>query len=51
MGNHATINLTDTVSITDFLDNALQLDYHYAENELKAEAMGVLLNENFNPEM
>ena len=31
-----------TVSITEFLDNALQLDDRYMESELKAEAAGVL---------
>ncbi len=31
-----------TVSISDFLDNALQLDDQYIENELKAEAVGAL---------
>ncbi len=31
-----------TTSITDFLDSVLQLDERYMENELKAEAMGVL---------
>jgi hypothetical protein len=31
-----------TTSITDFLDSALQLDELYMENELKAEAIGVL---------
>jgi hypothetical protein len=31
-----------TTVITDFLDSALQLDERYMENELKAEAIGVL---------
>ena len=31
-----------TVSITEFLDSALQLDDHYVQNELKAESIGVL---------
>lgn len=31
-----------TIGITEFLDNALQLDEHHMEMELKAEAMGAL---------
>ncbi len=31
-----------TINITEFLDNALQLDDEYTTNELKAEEMGVL---------
>jgi hypothetical protein len=31
-----------TMSITDFLDSALQLGERYLENELKTEVIGVL---------
>ncbi len=40
----ALIRSNITTSITEFLDNALQLDDNYMKNELKAEAIGALQN-------